>query len=625
MSERTSLKTQLMASICLLAIGGAVRAKTIYVDDDAGGANDGSSWVDAYSYLQDALGDANSSEKPVEILVAQGVYTPDSNSADPNGTGDREATFQLINGVAREGGYAGFVEPDPNERDANAYNTILSGDLDGDDEYGYWGIRGTNSCSIVTGSGTDGNAVLDGFAITRGSPRDSCRNGYRGGGMYNLHGSPTVRNCVLSWSRPGMWNEGGAPTLTNCIFGGNSTGMHNVQSSPILLNCGFYENWGGGMENWDNSHPILTMCEFSENQNGLGGGGLLNEHSSATLIACMFYYNNTDSGDGAGVCNYSSNVELTDCTFVGNSAFWYGGGMASYDSNLVLTDCTFRDNAADDEGGGMTNGKSSLILTNCTFSGNSATGLGGAGMANRYCNVELTNCSFSGNVVSERWGIAGGGILNIDGGDIKLTNCTFAANWAPNGKAVACYSSEMENPSNVEISNCILWDGGDEIWNENESAVTITYSNIQGGWPADSGETANIAADPCFVEDGYWKWPPDFNDYWWHEKTSWVDGDNHLKSQAGRWDSNSQSWFIDDVTSLCIDGGDPITPIGHEPFANGGIINMGAYGGTVEASKSYFGKTLCESIVAGDLNGDCEVDFLDLRLMGLHWMKDYDQ
>ena len=98
-----------------------------------------------------------------------------------------------------------------------------------------------------------------------------------------------------------------------------------------------------------------------------------------------------------------------------------------------------------------------------------------------------------------------------------------------------------------------------------------------------------------------------------------------MKSQAGRWDPNSQSWVQDDVTSPCIDAGDPMSPIGFEPFPNGGIINMGAYGGTVEASKSYFGEPVCETIVAGDINGDCKVDFKDFALMSLHWLKDNNQ
>jgi L-ascorbate metabolism protein UlaG (beta-lactamase superfamily) len=104
---------------------------------------------------------------------------------------------------------------------------------------------------------------------------------------------------------------------------------------------------------------------------------------------------------------------------------------------------------------------------------------------------------------------------------------------------------------------------------------------------------------------------------------SWVDGDYHLKSQAGRWQPKTQSWVLDPVTSLCIDAGRLTDPVGLEPFPNGGIINMGAYGGTIQASKSYFGGPPCETIIAGDLNGDCKVDFRDFQLLGLHWLGDY--
>ena len=50
---------------------------------------------------------------------------------------------------------------------------------------------------------------------------------------------------------------------------------------------------------------------------------------------------------------------------------------------------------------------------------------------------------------------------------------------------------------------------------------------------------------------------------------------------------------------------------------------MGAYGGTTEASKSYFGKPPCETIVAGDINGDCEINFRDFMFIGLHWLRKY--
>ena len=112
---------------------GGFQGTVIYVDEDATGADDGTTWENAYNFLQDALADADFSANPVEIRVAEGVYTPDSSSAVPGGTGDREATFSLINGISLMGGYAGYGEPNPDIRDIGLYETVLSGDLDGND------------------------------------------------------------------------------------------------------------------------------------------------------------------------------------------------------------------------------------------------------------------------------------------------------------------------------------------------------------------------------------------------------------------------------------------------------------------------------------------------------------
>src|SRR4030042_895784 len=89
-----------VAMLCLcLGIASTCPAKVIYVDADATGANNGSSWADAYNYLQDALSDANSSPKPLEIRIAEGTYRPDENTLNPNGTGNQDTTFQLSNSV----------------------------------------------------------------------------------------------------------------------------------------------------------------------------------------------------------------------------------------------------------------------------------------------------------------------------------------------------------------------------------------------------------------------------------------------------------------------------------------------------------------------------------------------
>jgi hypothetical protein len=58
-------------------------------------------------------------DNPIEIRVAQGIYRPYRSSAHPNETGDREASFQLLNGVTIRGGYAGLGMPNPNARDIN--------------------------------------------------------------------------------------------------------------------------------------------------------------------------------------------------------------------------------------------------------------------------------------------------------------------------------------------------------------------------------------------------------------------------------------------------------------------------------------------------------------------------
>ncbi len=68
----------------------------------------------------------------------------------------------------------------------------------------------------------------------------------------------------------------------------------------------------------------------------------------------------------------------------------------------------------------------------------------------------------------------------------------------------------------------------------------------------------------------------------------------------------------------------PIVNPGQERKDNAGVINMGTYGGTAGASKSYFGEPVCETIVAGDINGDCKINFLDFQLMALHWQEEHN-
>jgi len=60
----------------------------------------------------------------------------------------------------------------------------------------------------------------------------------------------------------------------------------------------------------------------------------------------------------------------------------------------------------------------------------------------------------------------------------------------------------------------------------------------------------------------------------------------HRKSRFGRWDPGLATWVKDEVTSPCLDAGDPTSDWSNEPAGNGERINLGRYGNTPEASRS---------------------------------------
>ena len=283
-----------------------------------------------------------------------------------------------------------------------------------------------------------------------------------------------------------------------------------------------------------------------------------------------------------------------------------GGGMYNHYSSPTVINCTFSGNTAQRHGGGMYNHLSHPIVSNCTFSGNTAESMGG-GMLNYQCSPIVTHCIFTGNNTKRS---DGGGMFNFRGSP-KIINCTFSGNMAGDDGGAFCNFE-----SSPVLIHCILW--GNKPDERMSFFATVTYSDVEGGTGNSWFGTGCIDVDPCFVGPGYWDQngtPEDANDDFW------VDGDYHLKSQAGRWDPDGQTWVQDNSTSPCIDTGDPLSPIGLEPFPNGGFINMGAYGGADVASKSYFGRPVCETIVAGDINGDCKINFWDFRLMALHWLQ----
>jgi hypothetical protein len=91
------------------------------------------------------------------------------------------------------------------------------------------------------------------------------------------------------------------------------------------------------------------------------------------------------------------------------------------------------------------------------------------------------------------------------------------------------------------------------------------------------------------------------------------NSDYHLLSERGRYWPAHDVWVLDDVTSPCIDGGDPNVNPSNERMPNGGRINMGAYGNTAYASMS-------EWPIAGDANRDGRLDFVDFAIFADQWL-----
>jgi hypothetical protein len=363
----------LLFSLFLIISSTASQAQYIYVDAEAVGSNDGSTWVNAYTDLQSALSVASSGNI---IVVANGTYKPSvqvdvETMSTPSA---RMETFLVPDGVSIFGGFAGgedvTLQSSYDTRDLITNRTILSGDLSGNDTQPTVNTA-PQPLTITHGSTKDDNAyhvvsvldatsvIFDGLTIQYGADDSPGGVGpaYKyGGGIYINSSVATatevsIENCEFRWN---IADRGAA-------IGAQETDA-GASIDVTLINTKLYENLG---YNYGAYH-------FQS-----GNGITIN----TTIINSEFYNNRTDY-DGAGIM-YIVNEGLLDIV---NSLFYENDANRSY--------------------GGIT--FSALAATNATFSmvnttvadnyGNNSQS-GGLALSN-YNTASVRNSIFYGNTIN---------------------------------------------------------------------------------------------------------------------------------------------------------------------------------------------------------------------------------
>ena len=334
----------------------------VYVDADAGGSNNGTSWANAYTELSTALNNVKGGQT---IWVAEGTYYPTSGT-------DRTAAFVLKQGVNVLGGFQG-TETLPTQRDPSTYITTLSGDI------GASGNSLDNSYHVLFGAS---DATLDGFVIRDGHADGELYHS-RGGGMLIYDGNaPAVINCTF---QDNYAVEGGAvcgynyssPTFTVCSFTGNSA----ARGGAMLFRLG--------------GTPTVSATAFNGNTATDRGGALFVDYGANPTISASSFTDNASEGNGGAVYVDDKASQLTytlltldSTTFTGNGAGMKGGAIAIYNSNTSVdgTALIIEENTAGVSGGGVDIDQSSdtnptdtypawTCTGSCTVSGNSPDNL----------------------------------------------------------------------------------------------------------------------------------------------------------------------------------------------------------------------------------------------------------
>jgi hypothetical protein len=336
-----------------------------------------------------------------------------------------------------------------------------------------------------------------------------------GAGLYIVNGSsPVIRGCFIQDNLAGGSAGGiscaGAtsrPTIEFCQISRNratvGAGMNCGESSPTIHGSFFSGNiaidTAGGMNCKDHASPIITRCVFQYNEASLytAGGLKCNLYSNPIVSGCVFYQNRAPHGGGMYILDNSSPV-VRRCEFRENAAFedavneigGSGGGVVAGGGDPLFDDCLFQGNRTE-AGGAIVCGAGNPTIVNSRLVYNEATQIGG-GITVNNSEPTIANCYLLGNSA----GYGGGAVYNYNADGAVMVNCTITQNTAYHGWAIWA-----GNDSHPTLTNCIVWNNGpaSTIYDDETSSVTVTYSDVQYGYPG----LGNINENPLFLGMGH--------------------------------------------------------------------------------------------------------------------------
>jgi parallel beta-helix repeat protein len=345
----------------------------VYVDINATGLNNGTSWKDAYRSLDTAMFNTNSGE----IWVASGIYTP---SIPINGDNDdRNVAFFFKPNVSCYGGFNGN-EISKLERNITLNLTVLSGDI------GEKGNFQDNVYHVIYNDydDLDTNAVFDGFVIY-GAYGGSGWDDGSGGGLYlDKVGTPVIRNCIITNNKSshggGFSIDRSEPIIENNLIANNEAyegagillGYSDaiIRYNKIVQNIakgGYSALDGGGIAVESYSSPEIVGNLIANNKSGDEGGGI---HLSSNYDVNVFnnIIINNESEDGGGVFVDGTSTNFINNLIVKNKADESGGGIyMDYTGNTRLINNTVSLNTASNGGGLYMTATNTEIINNIIY------------------------------------------------------------------------------------------------------------------------------------------------------------------------------------------------------------------------------------------------------------------